>query len=251
MVPFFDMCKVMQMVLQSEKKLCSVLDCGKPYLAKGLCSAHWCRMSRHGSLELPARKSAEEKRRRRNAQNAIWMRKWRARNPDVALARERAWRVANTDKLVEINRKAGAKYRQRNPVKYRALKKAECIRNAATKRRYRLRHRAEAAIRSKKWTLKNPERALLHQRNGKFRRRQRERAGADPAGCLKKMAELRQAPHCHWCRNPIPRGKVTIDHVFPLSRGGLHVPANLVAACRPCNLRKSSKMPNEWLQEAA
>ena len=33
-----------------------------------------------------------------------------------------------------------------------------------------------------------------------------------------------------------------IDHVVPRSRGGVHVWENVVACCRPCNVRKGDKM---------
>ena len=36
-----------------------------------------------------------------------------------------------------------------------------------------------------------------------------------------------------------------VDHVIPLSRGGLHVLANLRPACGPCNHYKGSKMLEE------
>lgn len=37
----------------------------------------------------------------------------------------------------------------------------------------------------------------------------------------------------------------SIDHVLPRSRGGTHVWENVTAACRPCNLRKRDRTPEE------
>jgi 5-methylcytosine-specific restriction endonuclease McrA len=37
----------------------------------------------------------------------------------------------------------------------------------------------------------------------------------------------------------------SIDHVVPRSRGGLQVWENLVAACRPCNIAKRDRTPDE------
>jgi 5-methylcytosine-specific restriction endonuclease McrA len=37
----------------------------------------------------------------------------------------------------------------------------------------------------------------------------------------------------------------SIDHVMPRSRGGLHVWENVTAACRPCNLKKRDRTPEE------
>ena len=39
---------------------------------------------------------------------------------------------------------------------------------------------------------------------------------------------------------------LTIDHVIPLSRGGLHTFDNLVPACRNCNEEKGNRTPEEW-----
>jgi len=37
----------------------------------------------------------------------------------------------------------------------------------------------------------------------------------------------------------------SIDHVMPRSRGGMNVWENVTAACRPCNLRKRDRTPEE------
>jgi len=37
----------------------------------------------------------------------------------------------------------------------------------------------------------------------------------------------------------------SIDHVLPRSRGGQHVWENVVAACRPCNVRKRDRLLEE------
>ena len=37
----------------------------------------------------------------------------------------------------------------------------------------------------------------------------------------------------------------SIDHVFPRSRGGAHTWENVVAACKPCNLGKRDRTPEE------
>jgi 5-methylcytosine-specific restriction endonuclease McrA len=37
----------------------------------------------------------------------------------------------------------------------------------------------------------------------------------------------------------------SIDHVLPRSRGGGHTWDNVAAACRPCNLRKRDRTPDE------
>jgi 5-methylcytosine-specific restriction endonuclease McrA len=46
---------------------------------------------------------------------------------------------------------------------------------------------------------------------------------------------------CQYCGGPAE----SIDHVVPRSRGGDHIWENVVAACRPCNVRKRDRMLHE------
>lgn len=44
---------------------------------------------------------------------------------------------------------------------------------------------------------------------------------------------------CQYCQRQV--SDLTIDHVIPRSRGGLHVWDNVVSACKACNHRKGGK----------
>lgn len=61
---------------------------------------------------------------------------------------------------------------------------------------------------------------------------------------------LREATKaCHYCHKPLAYARVAMDHVIPLSKGGLHIMANIVGCCRNCNSRKSNKLnwkPESW-----
>jgi len=50
---------------------------------------------------------------------------------------------------------------------------------------------------------------------------------------------------CYLCGKLIPKGRRHVDHIMPLSKGGLHRPSNLAVACDTCNLSKYDKLPNE------
>lgn len=52
---------------------------------------------------------------------------------------------------------------------------------------------------------------------------------------------------CTYCR--IEDRKLTIDHIVPLSKGGLHTKENVCGACMKCNLSKRAKDLSEWLTE--
>lgn len=48
----------------------------------------------------------------------------------------------------------------------------------------------------------------------------------------------RDGHRCQYCG----AGAESIDHVIPRSKGGEHAWENVVAACRPCNLRKGDRL---------
>jgi 5-methylcytosine-specific restriction endonuclease McrA len=48
----------------------------------------------------------------------------------------------------------------------------------------------------------------------------------------------RDDQRCQYCGGAAE----SIDHVIPRSRGGLHAWDNVVAACRPCNVRKRDRL---------
>lgn len=52
---------------------------------------------------------------------------------------------------------------------------------------------------------------------------------------------IRDGHRCQYCGGAAD----SIDHVIPRSRGGRHVWDNVAAACRPCNLRKRDRTPEE------
>ena len=48
---------------------------------------------------------------------------------------------------------------------------------------------------------------------------------------------------CAYCNRTMER--LEMDHVIPLSKGGVHTASNIVPACRKCNARKGAKILNE------
>lgn len=81
-------------------------------------------------------------------------------------------------------------------------------------------------------------------------------AGGLVAGLSRAMrcaVYLRGGFRCAYCGVKLAIGAclgnphaATIDHVVPVDKGGLTVPANLVPACAACNTRKGSKTLLRW-----
>lgn len=53
---------------------------------------------------------------------------------------------------------------------------------------------------------------------------------------------LRDGFRCQYCGDDIAINSCTLDHVFPVSRGGHTDWANLVTSCSRCNTHKGSKL---------
>lgn len=59
----------------------------------------------------------------------------------------------------------------------------------------------------------------------------------------RKAVLARDSWTCQYCGSE--RGRLTVDHVIPRSRGGKSVWENIVASCGPCNRRKGNRLPRE------
>lgn len=56
---------------------------------------------------------------------------------------------------------------------------------------------------------------------------------------------LRDQFSCQYCRKKPPHSQLTMDHVVPVVKGGEKSWENIVTACRPCNLKKGGRTPDE------
>lgn len=56
---------------------------------------------------------------------------------------------------------------------------------------------------------------------------------------------LRDHYTCQYCVRVFPSKELTLDHVFPASRGGGKTWENLATACHKCNHKKGNRTPEE------
>jgi 5-methylcytosine-specific restriction endonuclease McrA len=62
-----------------------------------------------------------------------------------------------------------------------------------------------------------------------------------------KRATMRDCGRrCVYCASALEIEFATLDHVYPIAKGGPHVPGNLVAACGSCNRLKGDMLPQEF-----
>ena len=56
---------------------------------------------------------------------------------------------------------------------------------------------------------------------------------------------------CYYCHTPLKPDEVTMDHVIPISEGGLSTKGNVVPCCKKCNSeKKASSIIDTLLKQA-
>lgn len=147
--------------------------------------------------------------------------------------------------------------------KYAQSAKGKAAR-AAANRRYMERNREKVRAANSAWLASHPEyskaRAKRRWGNEESREKQRgynqlceqrrrvaEKAPGEEALTTEQWREIktRFEGRCAYCFTLV--AKPEIDHVIPVSRGGLHVASNVAPACRWCNRSKSGRDLMEWL----
>lgn len=185
------------------------------------------------------------------------VREYRARNGARLKETERAWREANRERDRETKRAWAA----RNAEKKRAYSIAYGSKNREKQKAWREAHREEqreyhrelyrsepekikAAARA--WRAANPDK----KRQADRRRKALLRGAAAPGVSVKEWdricgnyTDADGNVACAYCKKPTA---VTVDHLLPVSRGGMDEPENVLPACGSCNSSKHNRLIHEW-----
>ena len=145
---------------------------------------------------------------------------------------------------------AGSKrHRARNPGYYKryngtpariAYKERNRDRLRAYAREQQRQYRIDHPNAGRAWWAANAERHRLYQAT----RRARKLSTA----CLVTERDIQRllARHRFACAYCGETGRLDIDHVVPLKRGGRHAIGNLLPACRTCNASKNARFLAAW-----
>ena len=182
-------------------------------------------------------------------------RKWRIEHHEQELGRNRKWRKENSEYTFNHN----YKYRAEHPGQIHEYN----IKWYAD-------HREQLKEKSRKWSAEHPEQRRLavvkrhkehpeqrqeylrkHYQTQQYKtsnRNNQHNRRAKIKGQKVTLAEWttikqQQGFRCYWCKVKFKDEELTMDHVIPLNKGGLHEASNIVAACQPCN---SSKGNRHW-----
>jgi len=110
----------------------------------------------------------------------------------------------------------------------------------------------------KAWVEANPEKMHLYKHNYKVKRKQWEDSGWEIKIDWWNTLVAKHNGKCSYCgilgcdapkyyKNGKPHSfGLTPEHMTPLSRGGAHLPENIVPACMKCQGKKQSKTVAEF-----
>lgn len=114
-------------------------------------------------------------------------------------------------------------------------------RDLAASRAWKVRHRDDQVEYTRQYRRAKPEVKRLSE--AKRRKAGAKHVTADWILELKRW----QRNKCAECRRRL--AKYHIDHIMPLSLGGIHEKANLQLLCPSCNRAKSAHHPIDWAQQ--
>ena len=151
------------------------------------------------------------------------------KNKEKYSIKSREWAANNPDKVKEkIDR-----YKRNHPDRVKE-----------TQKRYRANNRLNSLERYKKYNRENRDkRRLLEQSR---RARIMSSNGKLSIGLRNKLLKL-QKGKCPCCKGKLGCD-FHMDHIMPLSLGGLNIDENIQLLCKSCNLSKGAKHPIDYMQ---
>jgi len=176
---------------------------------------------------------------------------WREENSERHKENQHSWYEANKVRRTEQDKI----WKKSNPERVKGYQKkyrVKCRQTEEYKARKRLynhsyytSHKEEVKKTNSAWQRNNPNkrREILH------RREALERGGLGewpiPQARIRGYLWDMQRGRCLYCRDSLGTG-YHLDHMIPLSRGGLHDWLNVCLACPRCNISKGNKTDKEF-----
>lgn len=152
---------------------------------------------------------------------------YRLNHPEQERARERNYHLRHPEKAKQRKQK----YREKVSTKAQELK---------YKIAYRATHQKEILAYASAYARAHPAIRIANEQ------RRRARKLNAPLNDLTnaQWVEIQEAQEhcCSYCGKRC-KGKLTQDHIIPLSKGGSHTLHNVIGACRSCNSRKQTSAP--------
>lgn len=60
---------------------------------------------------------------------------------------------------------------------------------------------------------------------------------------------VRAGRSCIYCGSPLSKRSATVDHLLPVSKGGMDIKHNLVVCCGRCNVQKGTRSVRQYVRD--
>jgi 5-methylcytosine-specific restriction endonuclease McrA len=146
---------------------------------------------------------------------------YRASRGSKAYEQAKQWRIDNPERFRTSRQEA---YRRKHPLKPKRINQLLTAEQREQRRE-----------RVREWNRRHPEkrRAVMQA----YRARRKQSSGVVTSAEWKALCEYYDN-QCLCCGSS---GSLTMDHVIPLSKGGLHILDNVQPLCGECNSRKKDR----------
>lgn len=190
----------------------------------------------------PRPRISEEEHKKRKA---ISDKKYAENNKNRIAEYQKQYRLKNKDRLTSVRKEYINRidFAEEEKARRRALREREPERIRADKRREYLenieRYRESARV----YRDSDRGRAIAAEACARYRSKRDDASDGtvteESLELLKKVQEFKCA-YCLTDLTKLNKSKVHLDHICPISKGGLHSITNVVWSCATCNLRKNS-----------
>ncbi len=152
------------------------------------------------------------------------------------------WKKNHPDRMKEIRKIYQDKHKESITEYQKEYRETYSEKIKEKKRIYRLANKEKIRIATKKWNVANPEKRQINKRKYRASKRGNVHAPYTDISIFERDSWM-----CGICGTkinkrlkwPTPRSK-SIDHIIPISKGGVDAPVNLQASHLRCNISKSN-----------
>jgi 5-methylcytosine-specific restriction endonuclease McrA len=128
------------------------------------------------------------------------------------------------------------RYRERNRDRLREYRRKTSERRRVARRRHYVENADHARALARRWAAENPDRRRANEANRKARKLDQFIEDVDP-----RTVYAMHGGMCGICEQYID-GDFHVDHIIPLSKGGMHGYINVQPAHPICNRRKGDRV---------
>lgn len=173
--------------------------------------------------------------------------RYRANNRAQLATKQHAYAAQHRDEILEKNKTPAMRTYFRERARKRRQERPEDFRLAS--KRYRERHPEKVKAAAQMEYATHPERPRMRAMLSAQKRRAHKLCAPrnDLTHAQWLMIQGAQDHRCAYCGKRC-KGRLTQDHITPLSQGGSHTLHNVIGACKSCNSRKHAGPPPKPVQ---